>query len=54
MEYNIGVIKNSITESTRKLQLEAALELAASTDHADLFLYQGDQHFFTESSFAVV
>ncbi|NOU98541.1 dienelactone hydrolase family protein [Paenibacillus planticolens] len=30
--------------------IEAARELVASANHADLFLYQGDQHCFADSS----
>jgi dienelactone hydrolase len=30
--------------------LEAARELVASTDRAELFLYSGDQHYFADSS----
>ena len=30
--------------------LEAARELVASTKHAELFLYPGDQHYFADSS----
>jgi dienelactone hydrolase len=30
--------------------MEAALELVSSADHADLFLYPGDQHYFADSS----
>jgi dienelactone hydrolase len=30
--------------------VDAARELVASTDHAELFLYPGDQHYFADSS----
>ena len=30
--------------------LDAARQLVASTDQAELFLYPGDQHLFTDSS----
>ena len=30
--------------------LDAAHELVASTDNAQLFLYSGDQHYFADSS----
>ena len=32
--------------------LDAARELVASTDQAELFLYPGDEHLFTDSSLA--
>jgi dienelactone hydrolase len=32
--------------------IDAARELVESTDHAELFLYPGDQHYFADSSLA--
>lgn len=30
--------------------IDAAREIVASTEHAELFLYPGDQHYFADSS----
>ena len=30
--------------------LDAAREIVATADHAELFLYPGDQHYFADSS----